>query len=221
MIAKDLIADSIPIVKTSDTGNQTLSLMEIHKVSHLPIVNKEEFIGLISDSDIYNNNCEGEVLANCNLSCIRPFVYEGQHIFEIIDIVAKLELSIIPVLNKKNKYLGTITLQKLIKAFSEMISVEKAGSIIILDMTIHDYSLTEIANIVESNNAKILSSYVSSSDNTTKINVTLKIDTTDITSVIQSLERFDYKIQASFLSESILKNFYTDRYDAFINYLNI
>jgi predicted transcriptional regulator len=221
MIAKDLIVDYIPVVKTSDTGSKALSWMEMHKVSHLPIVNNEEFLGLISDTDIYNNNCDDEPLGNCNLSCTRPYIYENQHIFEVIDIVAKLELSVIPVLDRNKNYIGSITLQKLITAFSKMISVEKSGSIIILEMIIQDYSLTEIANIVESNNAKILTLYVSSSDNSTKITVTIKVDTTDVASVVQTFERYDYKVKASFLSEDMLKDLYFDRYDAFINFLNI
>lgn len=221
MIAKQLIVDSIPIVKTSDTGAKALSWMEIHKVSHLPIVNNEEFLGLISDTDIYNNNCDDEPLGNCHLSCARPYVYENQHIFDVIEIIANLRITVIPVLDRSKNYIGSITLHKLVAAFSKMISVEKAGSIIILEMTIHDYSLTEISNIVESSNSKILIVYVSSSDSTTRITVTLKVDSTDITSIIQTFERYDYKIKASYLSESLLKDFYNDRYDAFINYMNI
>jgi CBS domain-containing protein len=221
MIAFDLIVDSIPVVKTSDTGNNALAWMEMHRVSHLPIVNNEEFLGLVSDTDIYDNNCGAEPLGNHNLSLVRPYVYENQHIFEVIDVVAKLKLSIIPVLDQNKHYLGCITLVKLVTEFSKMISVEKAGGIIILEMTIHDYSLTEISQIVETNNAKILTLFVSSADNTTEISVTLKIDITDMASIIQTFERYDYKIKASFLSEDMLKVFYQDRYDSFLNFLSI
>jgi len=221
MIAKDLMIDSIPLVKTSDTGNTALAWMEMHKVSHLPIVNNEEFLGLISDSDIFSNESSDGPLGNYNLSFARPYVFENQHIFEVIDIVAKLGITVIPVLDRNKHYLGSIPLYNLVSAFSKMISVEKAGSIIILEMTIHDYSASEIANIIESNNAKILSMYISTSDNSTKIYVTLKIDTTDLTPIIQTFNRYDYKIKASFLNEDMLKVFYSDRYDSFIKFLNI
>lgn len=221
MIAAELLVDEIPVVKTSDTGNQALNWMEINRVSHLPIVNNTQFLGLVSDKDIYDNNCEDDPLGNHNLSLVNPFVFEYQHIFEVIDIFAKSNLSVIPVLDKNKNYLGTITLSRLLLSFSKMISVDKAGSIIIFDMTIHDYSAAEIAQIVESNNAKILSLFVIQIENSTQINVTIKIDETDITPIIRTFERYDYDIKASYLYEDVIKSFYESRYEAFIKYLNI
>ncbi len=220
MFAINLISDSIPIIKTSDTGNKVLQLMENHKVSHLPIVNNKEFLGLISDTDIYDNNCGNEAIGNHNLSLARPFVFEKQHIFEVMHLCAKLNLSVIPVLDNYKKYLGAISLSNLVLEFSKMTTIEKAGSIIVLEMTILDYSLHEIASIVEANNANIVMSYITDFENSTQINVTLKIDTTDITSIIRTFERYDYKVKASFFDEDMLKTFYKDRYNSFLNYLN-
>lgn len=220
MIAKNLISESVPVLKTSDTGNNAIALMEMHRVSHLPIVNNEEFLGLISDTDIYDNNSLEDPLGNHNLSLVRPYVFENQHLFEVIDLVAKLNISLVPVLDAGKNYLGSITLFKLVNAFARMISVEKAGGIIILEMTIHDYSSSEISQIVESNNAKILSLFISANEDTTGITVTIKTDVTDLASIIQTFERYDYKIKASFLSEDMLKVFYQDRYDSFLSFLN-
>lgn len=221
MLAIDLIVDDIISVKTSDTGNTALSVMDTHRVSHLPIVNNKQLLGLISDKDIYDSNCEKEPIGNHNLSLVNPFVYEKQHVFEVVDIVARMNLTLIPVLDSNKNYLGAISLQKLVHSFAKMISVEKAGSIIILEMTIHDYSSSEIAQIVESDNAKILGLFVTQFDNSTKINLTLKIDVTDITSILKTFERYDYIVKASFLYEDIIKSFYDSRYESFIKYLNI
>ncbi|MDD4148436.1 MAG: CBS domain-containing protein [Bacteroidales bacterium] len=221
MIAKHLISDSIPVVRTSDTGNIALQWMETHRVSHLPIVNNEEFLGLITDTDIYDNNCGEDPIGNHNLSLVRPFVFENQHIFEIMDLCAKMKLTVIPVLDVDKNYLGAISLFKLVVEFSKMTSIEKAGSIIVLEMTIHDYSLHQISGIIESNNANIMMSYISTFNSSTQINVTIKVDVTDIASILQTFERFDYKVKASFLAQDMLKVFYEERYDSFINYLNI
>lgn len=221
MIAKELISDAIPVVRTSDTGNTALQWMETHRVSHLPIVNNQEFLGLISDTDIYDNNCGEDPIGNHNLSLVRPYVFENQHIFEIMDLCAKMKLSVIPVLDTNKNYLGAISLFKMVTEFSKMMSIEKAGSIIVLEMTIHDYSLHEMSGIVESNNAKILTSYITDFDNSTQINVTIKVDVTDIASILQTFERYNYNVKASFLAEDMLKVFYQDRYDSFINFLNI
>ncbi|MBN2779377.1 MAG: CBS domain-containing protein [Bacteroidales bacterium] len=221
MIAKELINDAIPVVRTSDTGNTALQWMETHRVSHLPIVNNQEFLGLISDTDIYDNNCGEDPIGNHNLSLVRPYVFENQHIFEVMDLCAKMKLSVIPVLDTNKNYLGAISLFKMVTEFSKMMSIEKAGSIIVLEMTIHDYSLHEISGIVESNNAKLLTSYITDFDNSTLINVTIKVDVTDIASILQTFERYNYNVKASFLAEDMLKVFYQDRYDSFINFLNI
>ena len=74
MIAKDLISDVIPLLKTSDTAQTALNWMEIFHVSHLPIVNNVDYLGLISDSDIYDLNMPDEAVGNHKLSLQRPFV---------------------------------------------------------------------------------------------------------------------------------------------------
>lgn len=221
MIATDLITTGIPTVKTSDSGDSVLNQMETFRVSHLPIVNNKQLLGLISDKDIYNCNCESNAIGNHKLSLVNPYVFDNQHLFEVIDIVAKLGIDVIPVLDKDENYIGSITLATLINAFSKMISVDKAGSIIVLEMTILDYSSSEISQIIESNNAKILSLFVSQFDNSTRINVTIKIDVTDITSINKTFERYNYFIKAHYLYEDIVKSLYDNRYESFIKFLNI
>jgi hypothetical protein len=83
-----------------------------------------------------------------------------------------------------------------------------------------DYSLAQIAQIVESNNARILSSYIMSSPDSTKLEVTLKINKTELTSIIRTFERYDYVISASFQKSQ----FYDDiqeRFDSLLNFLKM
>ncbi len=221
MLAKDLISELVPSLRTSDSGLQALSWMEIFRISHLPIVNNKEFLGLISDSDIYDLNNAEEPIGNHKLSLFSPFVTDNQHIYEVIELVAQLKLTVIPVLNDKKEYLGLITLHDLLQGFAKVTAVDKHGAIIVLEMNTHDYSLSEISQIIESENLKIISLYVSDSESTTKIDVTLKLNTTDISRVIQSFHRYNYIIKASFLEDNELNNLYQNRFDEFMRYLNI
>jgi acetoin utilization protein AcuB len=221
MLAKDLISDIIPHLMTSDSGIKALIWMEIFKVSHLPIVNNDEFLGLISDTDIYNLNESDQSIGAHPLSLIRPYVYRDQHIYEVISLVSKLNLTIIPVLNEQNHYIGCITLQDLTTHFAKLAVVNEPGAILILELNIHDYLLTEIAQIVESNDSKILSLYVSSFKDSTKLNVTLKLNTSNLSSIVQTFERYNYNIQASFLEDEELEHFYDERFESFMNYLDI
>jgi CBS domain-containing protein len=221
MLAKELISDVVPALKTSDTGVQALTWMDVFRISHLPIVNNRDFLGLISDKDIYNLNMADEPIGNHNLSLFSPYVFEDQHIYEVIEVASRLKLSVIPVLDRSNEYLGLITLHDLVEVFADLSALKHPGGILVLEVNQNDYSLTEISQIVESNDAKILSLYISSSSDTTEMNVTLKINRNDLTSVIRTFERYEYNIVASYLKDDDEDKLLEDRYDSFMRYLNI
>lgn len=221
MIAKDLISEIVPALKTSDTGTQALQWMEIARVSHLPIVNDKEFLGLISDNDIYDLNSPNEPIGNHPLSLTTPFVFIGQHIFEIAEKVSRFNLTVIPVLNEKKEYVGVITLHDLVMGLAKVTNIEKSGAIVVLEMNIKDYSLAHLAQIIESEDAKIISLYISSCHESTQISVTIKINQDDISRIIASLTRHNYIIKNTFMDSSDMNQFFQDRLDSFLRFLNI
>lgn len=221
MLAKDLISDVIPSLKTSDNGQKALYWMDIFRISHLPIVNNVDFLGLISDKDIYDNNLAEEPIGNHKLSLFSPYVTLEQHIYEVIELASELQLSVIPVLDRENKYQGVITLPDLLHYFADVSALKQPGGIIVLELNANDYSLSEIAQIVESNNARVLSVYITSPVDSTKLEVTIKINHKDLTSIVQTFIRYDYIIKASFMDDNDLNSLYENRYDQFMKYLNI
>lgn len=221
MLARELISDVVPALRTSDTGLQALSWMDIFRISHLPIVNNQEFLGLISDQDIYDLNMADEPIGNHKLSLFSPFVYQHQHIFDAIELISRLKLSIIPVLDDDKKYLGLITQNDLLHHVAELSALKNPGSIIELELNINDYSLSEIARIVEGNDARILGLYISSPEDSMKLNITIKLNTTDITSILQTFNRFNYEIKGSFQQNDDMENLLHNRYELFMKYLSI
>ena len=221
MLAKELISDIISPLHTSDTAQKALSWMEIYKVSHLPIVNDKKFLGLISESDIYDLNEPELPLGAHKLNLFSPFVYEDDHIFTVISLVANLKLTLIPVLDREDNYVGSISLQDIIKYFSKLISSDNPGAIIVLEVSVHDYQLSQIAQIVESNNAKILTLYIDNNPDSSKMNVIIKVNVTEITSIIRTFERYDYTIKATFSEETELNELYKNRYELFMRLLNL
>lgn len=95
------------------------------------------------------------------------------------------------------------------------------GGIIVLELNANDYSMAQIARIVEDNDAIILSSYVASKSNSFKIEVTLKINQTDLTSIIRSFMRYEYNIKASFQGNNRYEDVLRKNYDQFMLYLNV
>ncbi len=221
MLAKDLISDIVPALHTSDTGQKALNWMEVFRVSHLPIVNNQEFLGLISDTDIYDMNMAEEPIGNHKLSLFSPFIYADQHVYEVIALVARLKLTVVPVLDREKNYLGLITNHDLIQYFADLTAVVNPGAILVIELNQNDYSLAQIAQIVESNDASILSAYLRNHEDSTKMDLILKINRTDIASLSQTFERYGYEIKASFMEDQEMETFYADRYEEFMRYLNI
>jgi CBS domain-containing protein len=221
MVAKDLISEVIPSLKTSDLGQTALNWMEIFKISHLPIVNNQEFLGLISDTDIYDMNQPNEPIGNHVLTLYKPFVTTEQHIFEVIGLASRLKLSVVPVLDAKNNYKGVITSNDLIRHIAGISSMDQPGAIIVLEVIDRDYSLSQIAQIVESNDVKILSMYITSSPASTRLEVTLKVNTSDLMSVIRTFERYNYEVKTWVTENDSMDRFYSERIDLLIKYLNI
>ncbi|MGQ1908569.1 CBS domain-containing protein [Marinifilum sp. RC60d5] len=221
MIAKDLISDVVPVLRETDTGIQALNWMEIFRVSHLPIVKGDEFLGLISDNDIYDLNKAEDPIGGQKLSLFSPYVSANQHIYDIIEIVSRLKLTVIPVLEDEKTYFGLITLNDLMQYIERIFSVREPGGIIVLELNSVDYSLSEISRIVESNDAKILSLYVKSSTDSRKIELTIKVNHSNLTSIIQTFLRYDYTIKTTYVREDDMKDVLEDRYNSFMRFLNI
>jgi len=221
MVAKDLISEVVPSLKTSDLGQTALNWMEIFRISHLPIVNNQEFLGLISDTDIYDMNQPDEPIGNHSLTLFKPYVTTEQHIFEVIGLASRLKLSVIPVLDSKNHYKGVITSNDLIRHIAGISSMDQPGGIIVIELIERDYSLSQIAQIVEGNNVKVLSMYVTSSPGSTKLEVTLKVNTGELVSVIRTFERYNYEVKTWVTDNDSMDRFYSERFDLLMKYLNI
>ncbi len=221
MVAKDLISQVIPSLKTSDLGQTALNWMEIFRISHLPIVNNQDFLGLISDADIYDMNRPDEPIGNHTLTLFKPYVTTEQHIFEVIGLASRLKLTVVPVLDKKNHFKGVITTSDLIRQMAGISSLDQPGGIIVLELIERDYSLTQIAQIIESNNVKVLSIYITSPKDSTMMEVTIKVNSSDLSSIIRTFERYNYEVKTWVTTNDSIDDFYSERFDQLMKYLNI
>ena len=220
MIAIDIINNEIPPLKHSDSAEKALNWMEEFKVSHLPVLKNGDFVGLVSESDILDQMEMDKTLDVLFQHLPRPYVLSKDHIYQVLSRISELNLSVIPVLGEDENYLGCIDVQHLMSLIANTGSIRENGGILVLEMARIDYSLAQIAQIVESNDAKILSSYIMSSPTSTNVEVTLKINKIELDRIIRTFERYDYTIKASF-QKSGNANDMQFRYDALMNYLNL
>jgi CBS domain-containing protein len=220
MIAQNIVSDEIPPLKTSDTGLKAIVWMEEFRVNHLPIVNNLEYLGLISEEDVYNLNSPESPIGNHELSILKPSVKFYQHIFDVLKIMTELNLTLIPVLNDRGEYLGAITQKELVQNIAKLSSVKDPGAVIILELNQNDYKLSEIAQIVESEGGKILNLYINNHEDSLKMDLTIKINKTDLSAINNSFIRYKYVIKALY-HESDFDQDLHDRYNALMNYLNM
>lgn len=220
MTAGELITDEIPPLIHTDSGEKALRWMEELKVSHLPVLKNGNFVGLISETEILDRKDLDQTLDKLFDHLPRPYVADTVHIFEVLAKMSEHRISVLPILDQQEQYLGCTCVHQLMCMIANTGSIKEIGGIIVLEMNRVDYSLAQIAQIVESDNAKILSSYIMSSPDSTKIEVTLKISRMELGRIIRSFGRYDITVKASFQRSSDQDDMQF-RYDALMNYLNM
>ncbi|MBL6657410.1 MAG: CBS domain-containing protein [Flavobacteriales bacterium] len=218
MISKKLISKEIQTVTLEMTGEQALSVMQEFRLSHLAVVEDNKLIGVISEGDIWNMYDEGNKINSISDKIELLCMPLGRDVFEIIKYMDEHKLSLLPIIGD-GKYFGAITQQSVIEALASIVAIQESGGVIILEMNKKDYSMSEIAQIVESNNLKILSAYVTDVDEKNNIKLTLKLNKIDIAAVIQTFERYNYNVAASYNYSENTDNL-SDRFDSLMRYLN-
>ena len=220
MIAENLITTAVLPLQTSDTGKESLEVMENFNVRHLPIVNNRQLLGLISEDDILIHNIH-EPIGSYELSLIKAYVKNNDHIYEVMRLLADHQLTVIPVTDDEGDYIGMVSLEDVLNYFAKTAAFSESGSIVVLEFQARSYSLAEIARIVEAENAVILSTFVTSNpEDSSLVEVTVKINRQDIHNILSAFDRFGYEVKASFNEEEYLESL-QERYDALMSYLNV
>lgn len=220
MLAIELIANAIPPVHTSDSIQKVFDRMAEFRVAHLPIVNEEQFLGLVSEDDLIEEPDYNSPIGAIALSLVNPYVLEEQHIYDVIRLFYERQLTVVPVLNIKKDYMGLISINSMNEYFAKLTSVSEPGGIIVLEVDNKNNSLAHMSQVVESDNAQILSSYTRTFPDSTRMEVTLKVNKQDISNILATFQRYNYDVKATFNFTDHNDNS-MDRFDSFMNYLNL
>lgn len=219
MIVNEFISNDIPPLHINDTLQKALEWMAQFKVSDLPVTDNKKYIGIISESDILDYNKLDEKIAQSKIHMERPFVYIHQHVYELFRLMTNHNITVMPVLNEKDEYVGSISGKGIVQNLSRITSLQSTGGIIVLSVPFKDYTAIQIANIIESNDVKILSMYVESINNDW-LEITIKVNVEDVSRILQTFYRYNYQVKTVYQSsesEIDLKK----RLDEFWHFLNI
>lgn len=220
MTAQDMISNTIYPAKASDSLQSVLDRMNEYKVKQLPFVRYNQLVGLVQEEDIVTALSEDEKSKLKDVSHELVFVFNTQHLYDVVRVFFIHQLDVLAVVDAKHNYCGCITLQDVIQALAEVTTSDEPGALVVLEVNQRDNSLSHIAQIVESDNAQILSSYIRRFPDSTRMEITIKLNRTDVASIVAAFLRYDYHVKATY-NESRVDDSSRDRYEQLINYLNM
>jgi predicted transcriptional regulator len=218
MMASAFIDPSIVPLKISDSVAVAIDFFKEFSVRQLPVVQDNICIGILSLDEIEEELADIPVLDFINLNY--SFASNYDHIYEVMRAISEQSLTLFPIIDENNNYLGCITLASLFKNYINCAAFSQPGSIVVLEMDKKNYSLAEIARIVESENKVILSSLLSSNAESDRLEITLKLNSAQIQNLLSTFERFGYNIKATFDEEDV-KDTLKNRYESLMTYLNV
>lgn len=218
MLTRDLISNSIPYLHKDDKVFHALQLMNDYHVAHLPVVENEHYMGIISEEQLLQSD-EENTINELQVTDGTTSVQANDHFLKAIQTAVLNKLSIVPVVEEK-QLVGIVTYNDLLRNASEFMSLNDPGGLIVLELESRNYSFTEINRIVESNDAQITQLNTFTDPETSIMQVTIRINKLEISDIISTFQRYEYNVKYYF-GEELYENELRTNYDNLMNYLKI
>jgi acetoin utilization protein AcuB len=221
MVAEDLINDMIPPLKLTDTGEKAKRWMEELRLSQLPVVDKSSFQGLLLEDTLLDSDSLDHLISDYRLDYKELTVMPGTHYYDVIKMATRNKLQVLPVVDENKHFMGVVSINETAGAIAKMFASQGPGGILLLSMNEADYSMAQISRLIEANDCKILSSFVVSDESApAKVNLTLKLNKTDLARTVATLERYGYNVITQFHETELINND-QERLDLLMKYLNM
>lgn len=213
------IINDVSIQSTDEKIGSLKKLFDELTYTHIPVKKNGVFAGCISENDVrcFDNQ---KSLNDYHYSLEPFFVREEDNWLDILETFTKNNTNLMPVLsNVDNSYLGYLEISDILTYYSETPFIDSPGAIIVVEKGLKDYSFSEISQIIESNEGKVLGAFVSKITNDLA-QITIKIGLLGLNEIIQTFRRYSYKVLSTHQEDVFLKNL-KERSDYLDKYLNI
>ncbi|WP_184163644.1 CBS domain-containing protein [Chryseobacterium shigense] len=216
MFIKDYISKDFPCFSLTDSIESARNMLEDFGYSHVFIKKSHHFYGAIAEDFLY----EGDgILKDLEHQIERFAILDDNNIMDSIRLFYTFNANVIPVINKNEKYLGYITCDDIFQNFSRYPLFSESGAILTIETPARKYSMTEIANIVESNNSKFYGGFITFMSDEV-IHVTIKISNENLSSIDATFDRYDYRIVEKYYSDE-KSDLFKDRFGFFQKFIEI
>ena len=220
MLTIELINNNIPRLQLQDTVRKALQLMNDFRVTHLPVVADDKYLGLLSEEDLLDNEIEKMPIELMQETFIDASVHENEHFLNAVKFINKFDTTVVPVINEEKELEGVITTNELLKALGNFSGTEEIGGIIVLEMERSQFAISEIGRMVETNDATILHLNTTVHPDTGMFTVTLHINKKEISAIVATFERYDFDVIYYFGNEKFENEIHSN-YRHLMNYLDI
>ncbi len=220
MLTVELINSNIPRLKLQDTVSKALQLINDYRVTHLPVVQEDKYLGLISEEDLLDIEEDKVPIELMQESFVYAAVSENEHFLTAVNCCNQFDTTVVPVINEEKELLGVITTPDLLKALGNFAGTNEIGGIVVLEMERSQFAISEISRIVESNDATILHLNTTVHPETGMLTVTIHLNKKEIAAIVATFERYEYDVIYYFGNENFENEIHTN-YRHLMNYLDI
>ncbi len=220
MLTAELINHNIPQLTLQDSIGKALQLIHDFKISHLPVVSEEKYLGLISEEDLLDAEDPKAAIEVLQDSFITASIFEKEHFLNAVNFCIKIDTNVVPIINAETELTGVITVSELLKTLGNFSGANEIGGIIVLEMERSEFTISEISRIIESNDATILHLNTTVNPANGLLTVTLHLNKKEITTIIATFERYEYTVAYSYGNENTASNIESN-YQHLMTYLDI
>jgi hypothetical protein len=190
----------------------------LHLFSHFPVTDGTIYIGAISAEDAETFETK-KTLADYRYALEGFYVRTNMIWLDVMEVLARNNADVVAILDANNSYKGYYLSTDIVKFFYDTPFLKELGGIIVVQKPLKEYTMSQVAQIVESNNNKIIGVFVSYA-NTETVQITIKMALGSFNEIIQTFRRFNYEIISKHDEDAYLFNL-KERSEYLDKYLNI
>ena len=214
-----LIDPAFQTIDIHDKISDVILNMETLEITYMPVLDGVHYVGMIKEEDLLDADPTKEIIS-LDRFFIKPFVKTGDHFLMALRVRSRFKVDFVPVVDEKNEWQGVIGMEQMLDQVSLMTGVMDTGSMLVLEVTRHDYALGEINRLVESNDAMIMHLNTISDQLSDHIQIVMRINKEDISDIVATFQRHEYQVLFYYGEESY-GNSLQSNLDHLLNYLNI
>lgn len=218
MLTRELISPSLPVLRLQDKVFNAMQMMNDCHVSHLPVADDDKYAGLVSEESLMQAPDDTLEIGELRESFPEISVQENDHFLKALQVAVENRLSVVPVISDEKQLLGVVSYRELLKQASEFMNVKDPGGLIVLEMENSNYSFSEISRLVETNDAQITQLNTYTDPRTGIMQVTIKLNKTEVSDIIATFQRYEYNVKYYF-GEELYENELRSNYHNLMNYL--